>query len=89
MLHNFSDDRLVEHLPYANDEVDECLLTVFIVGDGDGDDVPNAHHCTAPVVTKRCPKMHLEFLLRFKNRVVVDVNCAVLHLEKRSKKLNE
>lgn len=59
-------------------------ITIFIVGDGDGNNVAGAHHCTTPVVTQRCPKMHLELLFRFKNRVIVDVNCAVLDLRKRT-----
>lgn len=56
------------------------LLTVFIVGDGDGDDVTGSHHGAAPMVPERRPKMHLELLLGLKHRVVVDVNCAVFHL---------
>lgn len=58
-------------------------ITIFIVGDGDGNNVAGAHHCTTPVVTQWCPKMHLELLFRLKNGVVVDVNCAVLDLRKR------
>lgn len=59
-------------------------ITIFIVGDGDGNNVAGAHHCTTPVVTQRCPKMHLELFFRLKNGVVVDVNCAVLDLRKRT-----
>ncbi len=65
------------------------LLTIFIIGDGDGDNVASAHHGTTPVVTQRCPKMHLELLFRLKNGVIIDVNCAVLYLEgKKNPKQN-
>lgn len=59
-------------------------ITIFIVGDGDGNNVAGAHHCTTPVVTQWCPKMHLELLFRLKNGIVVDVNCAVPDLRKRT-----
>lgn len=62
------------------------LLTIFIIGDGDGDNVAGAHHGTTPVVTQRCPKMHLELLLWLKNRVIVDVNSAVFYLENKNTK---
>lgn len=62
------------------------LLTIFIVGDGDSDNVASAHHGPTPVVTQRCPKMHLELLFRLKNGVIIDVNCAVFHLgDKKTK----
>ena len=59
------------------------MHTIFIVCDGDGDDVAHAHHGAAPVVAQRRPKMHLELLLRLEHRVVVDVDRAVLHLDTR------
>lgn len=58
------------------------LLTIFIIGDGDGDNVADPHHGAAPVVPQRRPKMHLELLFGLKNGVVVDVNGAVFHLAK-------
>lgn len=58
-------------------------ITIFIVGDGDGDNVTRSDHRTAPVVTQGCPKMHLELLFGLKDRVVVDVHCAVFDLMKR------
>lgn len=58
-----------------------ALLTIFVIGDGDGDDVTSSDHGATPVVTKWRTKMHLELLLRLKNRVIVDMNCAVFHLE--------
>lgn len=65
------------------------LLTIFIIGDGDGDNVARAHHGTAPVVTLRCPKMHLELFFGLKNRVIIDVNCTVFDLRnKHTKHLN-
>lgn len=65
------------------------LLTIFIIGDGDGDDVAGAHHGTTPVVTQRRPKMHLELLLGLENRVVIDVNCAVFHLRDKQKQTKD
>ena len=58
----------------------QMMFTIFIIGDGDGDDVVHPHHGAAPVVALRRPKMHLELLVRLKDRVVVDVDGAVLHL---------
>lgn len=57
-------------------------LTIFIIGDGDGDNVADPNHGAAPVVPQRCPKMHLELFFGLKNGVVVDVNRAVFHLAK-------
>lgn len=62
------------------------LLTIFIIGDGDGDDVAGANHGTAPVVTQRRPKMHLELFFGLKNRVVIDVNCTVFDLRNKMTK---
>lgn len=56
------------------------LLTIFIICDDDCDNVPGTHHGTAPVVTQRCPKMHLELFFRLKNRVIVDDNRTVFDL---------
>lgn len=61
-----------------------CLLTIFIIGDGNGDNITNAHHGTTPVVTQRCPKMHLELLFGLKDRVIIDMNCAVFDLGHRT-----
>lgn len=55
-------------------------LTIFVVGDGDGDDVPLADHGAAPVVPGRRPQVNLELFFGLKHRVVVHVNRAVLHL---------
>lgn len=61
------------------------LLTIFIIGDGDGNNVASAHHGTTPVVTQWRPKMHLELLFRLKNGVIIDVNCAVFDLRSKHK----
>lgn len=58
-------------------------ITIFIVGDGDGDNVTSSDHRTAPVVPQGCPKMHLELLFRLKDRIIFDVHCAVFDLIKR------
>lgn len=68
------------YLLAVSNDVMELLLTVFIIGDGDGDNITGSHHGAAPVVTQWRPKMHLELLLRLENRIVIDVNGAVLHL---------
>lgn len=60
-------------------------VTIFIIGDGYSDNITSSHHGATPVVTQRCTKMHLKLLVRFEHRVVVDVNCAVLHLENGEK----
>lgn len=57
-------------------------ITIFIVGDGDGDNVTSSDHRAAPVVTQRCPKMHLELFFRLKDRIIFDVHCAVFDLIK-------
>lgn len=62
------------------------LLTVFIISDGDGDDVVSSHHGSAPVVAQRRAEMHLEFLLGLINGVVVDMDRAVFHLENHGNK---
>lgn len=67
------------------DQLPTALLTILVVGDGDGDDVVGAHHGAAPVVSQRRAEVHLELLLRLEHGVVVDVNAAVLHLRNKKK----
>lgn len=59
-------------------------FTVFVIGDGDSDDVIHTDHGSAPVVTLWGPQVHLKLLLRLKHRVVVNVHRAVFHLQDKS-----
>ena len=59
-------------------------LTVVLVGDGDGGQVPRSHHGRAPVLAERRPQVELEVLVRLKHRVIADTHRTVLYLGKCS-----
>lgn len=57
------------------------ILTILIIGDSHSDDIIDPDHGPTPVIPLWCAQMDLELLLGFEHRVIIDVHCAVLHLQ--------
>lgn len=61
------------------------VVTIFIIGYGDGGHAILSNSGSTPVIPKGMAKEDPELFLRLKHGVIMDGDTAVLHLESREK----